>query len=122
MKRDSLLSPVHLHMQMNGQWDAQASLQEMPKTGRSKAAQVPRLSITSRHACQMESQHCYGTLDLLEIWPAMHGYANMPLWLYGLDCDLKSDAESVLSQSEALEKGGEKCTHNCILPVTLLNT
>jgi hypothetical protein len=41
---------------------------------------------------------------------------------YGLDCDLNSDAESVLSQSEELEKVAKKCTHNCILPVTLLNT
>ena len=52
----------------------------------------------------------------------MDGYASKPPWLCGLDCDLNSDAERALSQSEELEKGGEKCSHNCILPVTLLNT
>jgi hypothetical protein len=51
----------------------------------------------------MESQHCYWTLDQLEIWLAMNGYANRPLWLCGLDCDLNSDAESGPSQSEELE-------------------
>ena len=38
------------------------------------------------------------------IWPAMNGYANKPLWPYGPDCDMNSDAESVLSQPEELDK------------------
>ena len=110
-------------MQMIGLWARPGLVQKLlPETGRAMGARLLQESITLKPGCQMESQHCCWTLVLLGTWLVMK-------WVrLQAAAALRAGLRPAQRRRErpltvrGVGQGGEKCTYNCILPVTLLNS
>ena len=122
MKKELWLFPVLSHVQMNGLWDAQALHQELSNIVSSKAVQAHRPSIMWKHVLPNGKPALLldiGSVGNLAGDEWVRQQAAMALRA-GLRPGQRRRERPLTVRG--VGKGGEKCTHNCIFPVTLLNT